>query len=141
MRVRMVTLTFAALAIALLTGCDPTADFVFGSFDNSGHRFVIDAWSGPSGENAQGTIKLDGELFGTVGCLHVNGSEARVGLDLSPSLGTTALAEITDNGDGPGDIDVIRLTPTGIAASAVCDATLEPGPSQQGSFIVRDKPA
>jgi hypothetical protein len=136
--VRLVTLAFAGMALVMLTGCDPSADFVIGSWDNGGHRFVIDAWSGPSGENAQGTLKLEGDLFGTVGCLQITASEARVGLDLSPSLGLTALALITDNGAAPGDVDVVRLTPSGLAASNVCAAELEPGPPQPGNFIVRD---
>lgn len=132
---RIATLAVAAIAVMLLTGCDPTADFVFGTWDNGGHEFVLDASSGPSGEHPQGTVKLDDQLFGTVGCVQVSGSEARVGLDLSPSLGENALAIVTDTGTTS---DVIRLSPTGIAASQICNADLEPGPPQAGNFIVHD---
>jgi hypothetical protein len=136
--VRIVTFALAAGCALLLTGCDPSADFVYGRYEAAGHRFVLDASSGPSGENPRGTLKLDGQLFGNVGCLHVQGSEARVGLDLSPSIGLTALALVTGNGSAPDGIDVIRMSPSGLPASAVCDADLEPGPPDRGSFVVRD---
>jgi hypothetical protein len=135
---RLVTAALAVGCVLLFTGCDPSADFVFGHYENAGHQFVLDASSGPSGENPQGTLKAEGRLFGTVGCLQVHGSEARVGLDLSPSIGLTALALITGNGSASDGIDVIRLSPSGLPASAVCDAELEPGVPQPGSFVVRD---
>ncbi len=127
---RLAILAAAVGAVVLLTGCDPSADFVFGHYENAGHEFVLDASSGPSGEHPAGTLQAEGQLFGTVGCLAVHGSEARVGLDLSPSIGLTALASVTSG--------VIRLSPSGLPASAVCDADLEPGAPQPGTFIVRD---
>jgi hypothetical protein len=101
--VRLAILAAAVGAVVLLTGCDPSADFVFGHYENAGHEFVLDASSGPSGEHPAGTLEAEGQLFGTVGCLAVHGSEARVGLDLSPSIGLTALASVTGG--------VIRLSP------------------------------
>ena len=135
---RLVTLVLGIVGVLLLAGCDPSADFVYGHYQNAGHQFVLDASSGPSGENPKGTLKADGQLFGNVGCLQVTGSEARVGLDLSPSIGLTALALVTGNGSAPDKIDVIRLSPSGLPASEVCDADLEPGAPQPGSFVVRD---
>jgi hypothetical protein len=136
---RIVAVALAAGCALVLTGCDPSADFVFGRYENGGHEFVLDAWSGPSGENPQGTLKAEGQLFGTVGCLQViPGGQARVGLDLSPSIGLTALALVTGNKSAPDGIDVIRLSPSGLPASAVCDADLEAGPPQPGNFVIRD---
>ena len=135
--VRIVTLVFAGIALVVLTGCDPSADFVVGGWDNGGHRFVIDASSGPSGENAQGTLKFEGQLFGTVGCLQITASEARVGLDLSPSLGLTALAVVTDR-----EPPRVTSMPAPDAFRARClrrsAGPLEPGPAQPGNFLVGD---
>jgi hypothetical protein len=139
--VRAVTLALAAGCAVLLSGCDASSDFVIGRFENAGHQFVLVASSGPSGEDASGTLTVEGTLFGRVGCLQVDGAEARVGIDLSPSIGLTSLAVITGNGSAANGIDVISQTPSGHLASDVCDADLEPGPAQPGSFFVHDAAA
>jgi hypothetical protein len=129
----------AAVALLLFPGCDPTGDFVFGAWDPGiGHQIVLDASSGPSGENLVGTLKIEGDLFGTVGCMRITGHEAILGLDLSISIGENAQALVSDNGVSG---DVIRLSPTGLPPESICDADLEPGPPQPGNFVVRDQPA
>src|SRR5262249_1557490 len=61
--VRLITLVLAIAGVLLIAGCDPSADFVYGHYVNAGHTFVLDASSGPSGENPKGTLKADGQLF------------------------------------------------------------------------------
>lgn len=131
-------LVLGAVLVLVLPGCDPNGDFVFGTFDANGHEAVLDAWSGPSGESPMGTAKIQGTVIGYVGCLEVTGNQAIVGLDMSPSIGLTALARITDNGGSTPD--TFTLSPSGIPASQVCGADLEPGPPLPANLVVRDAP-
>ncbi|MBX3286271.1 MAG: hypothetical protein R2746_15255 [Acidimicrobiales bacterium] len=133
----VLALALGGTALVVLPGCDPNGDFVFGTYDAGGHTAVLDASSALDGTDPRGTLTIEGTLFGHVRCLHVQGSRAVVGLDLSPSIGLSAQAIVTDV-EAPGT-DAIRLSPTGLDAGDVCDAQLEPGPAQPGSFLVHDR--
>ena len=128
---RLVGLTAAMVLVVVMVptayGQAPTQDSVVGSALvgaslGAPEAIIIDAHSGPSGENPTGTVATtkclglpggfcgpSGSTGGVVTCLNVQGNRAVVGwygarthISGSFLFTTLGLAEIIDNGVGPG---------------------------------------
>jgi hypothetical protein len=124
-------------AVRPLVPCTPGCNIIL----------VFDAHSGPSGENAAGTVRIDIEsppgggieTFATaqVTCLDVSANRATIG-GLSQSSGS-ALAFFAEDNDGAGQ-DGSALLPIGGTAPPVCPAFPSTGlpPIFAGDLTVHD---
>ena len=105
-----VALVIAGLAAPTVAHAQlPIRDSVTGtaSWVNPAFGFTVthkfDVSSGPSGENASGTFLLstpEGSIPSGVGCLHVTGNRAVIGLT-SPALGPLYLVVVDGGATGP----------------------------------------
>jgi hypothetical protein len=86
----------------------PGQDSAVGTFTVSGIEAVLDAHSGPSGENPGGRFVVSFQEF-EVGCLQVSGNTAVIGTNsASPFQRFSALLQVVD---GPVDtFDVLRTS-------------------------------
>ena len=95
----------------------------------SGNFFVFDAHSGPSGENARGTVRFvitqGSEAVFTVSCLAVNGTRATIGTTLG-----IALHFYVEDNDGAG---ADRYS---FGGPSVIDCTSPPPPSNDPDWVV-----
>jgi hypothetical protein len=112
----------------------------------------VNAKSGPSGEDPQGTffVRLEGTFLldlnirGRVTCLTVVGNMAVLGAEITSSRGTTEvpgqgmLIQITDNGEGNDDPPDTFNGVFTVIPPQICPAPFLVGaPITQGNFIVR----
>jgi hypothetical protein len=119
----------------------PAGDSVTGSGTASVFSFVLDARSGPSGENPTGRAEVSlttvPSVFarGPVTCLAVQGNRAVIGIANEPgSVGAGTLIEVTD------DPDTLVFTVTAAPPTTCSDVDGEPSPVESGDITIVDAP-
>jgi hypothetical protein len=120
----------------------PAGDSVTGSGTASVFSFVLDAHSGPSGENPTGTAETSLTTFpsvfarGPVTCLTVQGDRAVIGIANEPgSVGAGTLIEVTD------DPDTLVFSLTAAPPTTCTDVDGDPSPVESGDIAITDAPA
>ena len=119
-----------------VTGSGPSFSTGVGGNCGGDHQVVVDARSGPNGEDPSGDVRCGALFGGPVTCLSVSGNVALL-ITGSTLFGPVAV-RITDNGTS----DVLEAFPTSFASGGGCPMPLDAYGSFQftGDLVVVDAP-